>query len=226
MARLDRLPGLLVSGDRHRIAAIHNWFWKKQLDITFQLTGPRLRHYPSFQTLLAACCPDGRQLGFLASEQAFRKVQQMQLESRVLPLVGDLGGEYAVRDAGDELRRRGLQLGALYVSNVEQYLFEDGIFDRWMDNLRSLPLHPEAVVIRAYPETDDGQPAAELPNSLLGQLRRSATIAAEAFLHPDRRKVHRMPAVVHRLSRFLERERTVGYRSFRALVVDAELLVR
>lgn len=226
MSRLDGLSGLLLVGDRRRIALIHRCFWKKQLEITFQLDGPRLRQYPSFLDLLQARSPDGRQLSFLASERAFRLVQDMQRSSRIVPVVGDLGGDFALRELGNELRRRQLLIGALYVSNVEQYLFENGTFGRWVENLRSLPCHPEAVLIRSYPESDLGDPVPDTPRSLLGQVRRSIALATRVYQHPDQKPVHRMPTVTHALGQFLERERRAGYGSFRELVCDTELLRR
>ncbi len=223
-ARISRLPGLRLPGDGARVAALHRCFFRRQLAITFQLAGPRLRRYPTLRDQLEARDASGRQLGFLASEAAFRAVREAERGSRVLPVVGDLGGEVAVRAVGAEIRRRGEQVGAIYVSNVEQYLFERGTFARWVDNLRSLPLHPEAVLLRAYPEAEDGQPAPDAPRTLFAQLRRSASLAARAYARPGDRPLHVMPTIAHRIAPFLDRAET--YRGFRELVCDVDLLAR
>jgi hypothetical protein len=68
----------------------------------------------------------------------------------LIPVVGDLAGTHALRAIGDELRRRGLDVSALYTSNVEQYLFQQGGFPRFAQNVASLPLAPNSVVIRSY----------------------------------------------------------------------------
>ncbi|MDX1674634.1 MAG: hypothetical protein R3314_07570, partial [Longimicrobiales bacterium] len=57
---------------------------------------------------------------------------------------------HAVRAIGREARRRGLPVKVFYTSNVEFYLFGDGSFHHWMDNLGALPVTDDAVVIRSY----------------------------------------------------------------------------
>lgn len=218
---LGRFPGLLLPGDRARVRRIHRWFFEHQLDLTFQVRGPRLRVYPTLRGQLGVRAPSGEPMSFLASETAFRHVQAMQRASRLVPVVGDLAGDFAVRATGEALHRSGERLGALYVSNVEQYLFERGVFRRWIANLRTLPFHPEAVILRAYPEAEDGRPAPEAPRTLAGQVRRSAAIAARALLSPTGKQVHVMPTIAHRLGPFLER--ADRYRTFRALVTDEDV---
>ena len=93
---------------------------------------------------------DGRQLGFLASETAYLKVRALETEGRVVPMVGDLAGPHTLRRIATELRRNSLVLGTAYLSNVEQYLFEDGIWCSWFENLKRMPRHPEAIVLRTH----------------------------------------------------------------------------
>jgi hypothetical protein len=162
----------------------------------------------------------------LASEEAFRTVQALQRSSHIVPVVGDLGGEFALQAIGNELRQRNAMLGAIYISNVEQYLFEAGTYRRWVNNLRSLPIHPEAILIRSYPESETGEAVPGTPTTLIGQIRRSVALAARVYLHPNRKPVHRMPTVTHRLAIFLQREKEANYRSFRELIADAELAER
>ena len=220
-SRLDRLAGLFLPGDRARVRRVHRWFFEHQMDLTFQVRGPRLRVYPTLRSQLLVQVPSGEPMSFLASEASFRHVQAMQRGSRLVPVVGDLGGDFAIEAIGEELRNKGESIGALYVSNVEQYLFERGLFARWVDNLRSLPCHPEAVILRAYPEAEDGRAAPEAPRSLAGQIRRSAGIAARALFTPAGKQVHVMPTIAHRLRPFLAQAER--YRTFRELVTDDDL---
>jgi hypothetical protein len=213
--------GLLLPGDRRRLAAIHRWFWQKQLELTFETEGLGLRRYPSLRTLLAARAPDGKRLGFLAAEPVFADVRRLHRESRVVPVVGDFAGSIAMRGIAEELRERRIELGALYVSNVEQYLFEQGKFRRWLGNLAALPTHRDAVMIRSF-FAEHGEPAADPPSGLPATVARSLRIAAKRLATPRRqRPVHQMVTVVHRLDRFLERAER--YQSFRELVRDPEL---
>ena len=47
------------------------------------------------------------------------------------------------------MRSRNLTLSAFYVSNVEDYLFRGGVFDKYMENMKLLPRTPRSVVIRS-----------------------------------------------------------------------------
>jgi hypothetical protein len=216
MARLEQLPPFLLPGDRSAMARIHRSLYRRQLDITFQLSGPRLRRYPTLRDLLSARRPDGRAGGFLGIENAFRTVQRMQSSDRIVPIVGDLAGRRAVAGIGRELVSRGLKLGAIYVSNVEQYLFERGTWGRFVENLRALPCHEHAILIRSC-FVDPSGVMPNLPTTLFGQIRRSAEVAVRTYRSPEQRPLHTMRTVVHPLHPFLEQERRVGYDRFRDL---------
>jgi hypothetical protein len=73
----------------------------------------------------------------------------MQREHRIVPVVGDFAGSHALRAVGEELRATGLPLRVFYASNVEQYLFRQGVFDAFARNLRGLPRAPDAILIRS-----------------------------------------------------------------------------
>ena len=59
-------------------------------------------------------------------------------------------GEHALRAIGDAVRESGLEVSALYASNVEFYLWSDGSFPTFAENVRSLPLADDGVLIRSY----------------------------------------------------------------------------
>lgn len=97
----------------------------------------------------------------------------MQRENRVIPVVGDLAGSHALRAIGREVSRRGLVVSALYASNVEFYLFGDGVFPRYMANLATLPAAENSVIIRSYfnrfrpiPRTVPGYASTQLLQSI------------------------------------------------------------
>ena len=74
----------------------------------------------------------------------------MQAENRVIPVVGNLAGDHALPELGRVLGEMGVELHAFYASNVEFYLWGDGTFSRWVENLAELPATAGAVVIRSY----------------------------------------------------------------------------
>src|SRR5262249_3011238 len=55
----------------------------------------------------------------------------------------------AIRAVGRYVRARGRVIGAFYVSNVEQYLFQDGIFDDFAKNVAALPVDEHSTFIRS-----------------------------------------------------------------------------
>ena len=153
----------LSQADLSTIDRFHASFIAAGLDLRFtSLNRPSRSYYPTYRQLLLERDLDGNQASFLVTEEAFRFVQQMQRHDRVIPVVGDLAGEHALREIGRLLRERGERLSAFYASNVEYYLMRDGSFERFVANLAALPRTPSSAIIRscfgwtcgpAHPET-------------------------------------------------------------------------
>lgn len=215
------LPPFLLPLDRHCMRRIHGHFFRQGPLLTFQLHGLRLRRYPTLAELLTARTPEGTTAGFLADENAFRRVQALELSNGVVPIVGSVQGSVIPRIA-ELLNQRKLQLGALYVSNVEQYVFENGEWQSWVENLRKLPLCSDAILIRTYFENEQG-PVPDPPTSLVGQLRRTFAVAREVQRKRGLLDLHRMRTVVHHAHTFLEREHLRSYTGYRELVCDRSL---
>jgi hypothetical protein len=184
----------LRPGDWRDLRAARRAFFDKQLDLRFELKDQSVRRYPPLRELLAARDPAGQQGGFLASETAFRFVQRMQREHRIVPLVGDFGGSKALLALGERLKRSGQVVSTFYVSNVEQYLFENGVWHRWVRNIEALPTDERSLFIRCY----------------LDQGRR----------HPRQMQGHRTTTVLQRIADFLARERAKPYRSMWSVSTD------
>jgi hypothetical protein len=218
---VDRWPPCLLPLDRRVMRQIHRAFWSYGLDISFQLEGLRLRRYPTLASLISGSTPEGEKLGFLANETTFRRIQRLEAVGGVVPIVGSVTGPVLERVA-DELHRRGTQLGALYLSNVEQYLFENGVWHRWISKLRKLPIHPEAILIRSYFQNEQG-PVPDPPKSLFGQLRRTLEVANQVRRNEGPLALHQMKTVVHSARAFLDQEQTRGYSGYRELVCDRNI---
>lgn len=92
----------------------------------------------------------GQPRSFLASADDYDFVRGLHLRNLVVPVSGDFAGPKAVRSIGDYLRTRGAVVRAFYVSNVEQYLFQDGKAAAFYDNVARLPVDEESVFIRPY----------------------------------------------------------------------------
>jgi hypothetical protein len=73
---------------------------------------------------------------------------------------GDFAGPKALRAIGAYLKERGATVTAFYVSNVEQYLFQDGKSTAFYENVATLPITESSVFIRPYSMRRFGTPAA------------------------------------------------------------------
>jgi hypothetical protein len=140
----------LSQEDRVTIDRFHRRFIEAGVGLRFQSTGrPPQNHYPTSRDLLLGTDEQGRRSNYLASEEAFQFIKDLQQRDRIVPVVGDLSGPRTIVSIGTRLRQRGQRLSALYASNVEFYLFGDARFDRFVSNLANLPRADHAVIIRS-----------------------------------------------------------------------------
>lgn len=87
---------------------------------------------------------------FLSSEAHFQTVKALHTRNLIVPVTGDFGGPKALRAIGAYLRANEATVSAYYLSNVEQYLFQDGKARAFYDNVAALPLTDQTVFIRPY----------------------------------------------------------------------------
>jgi hypothetical protein len=92
----------------------------------------------------------GTPRSFLSSEENYRYVRDLHLKNLIVPVSGDFGGPQAIRGIGAWLRERNAFVSAFYVSNVEQYLFQDGKATAFYENVATLPVNETSVFIRPY----------------------------------------------------------------------------
>jgi hypothetical protein len=135
----------LATIDRFRRA-----FVQSGLGLQFQSTGrPARDYYPTYRDLLLETDRRGRRLCYLASEDDFQFVKGLEARDAVVPVVGNLSGPHALAGISQEITRRGEKVSAFYVSNIENYLFRDGSFQRFVDNVKKLPRSDKSVIIRS-----------------------------------------------------------------------------
>jgi hypothetical protein len=131
----------------------------RRLQAAFIAGGPSLRFntygrapaagYPDFESLAASRDRAGRQRSFLATEESFRFVKDLENRNLVIPVVGNFAGDHAFAAVGQWMRQNGESLSALYASNVEQYLFQDDVFPAFVRNVALLPRARNSVIIRS-----------------------------------------------------------------------------
>jgi hypothetical protein len=106
-------------------------------------------NFPTYEELMLQTDWDGENHGYLASEENFRFLKSLQERNLIVPVVGNFAGPKALRSIGRYLRERGGTVTAFYVSNVEQYLFQDNLFDAFARNIATLPLDETSTFIRS-----------------------------------------------------------------------------
>jgi hypothetical protein len=176
-ARLKRMGVPLSRDDLTTIDRFHRRFIDLGLDLRFQSTGrPPRSYYPTYRELLLAVDRTGQMTNFLASDEAFRFLKELQARDLVIPVVGDISGSKALAAIGRLIAERGERLSAFYVSNVEFYLFFDGRFPRFLANIRRVPHADNTVIIRSafgqYASGSDKYSSTHL-DSVVDLLRRS-----------------------------------------------------
>ncbi len=148
-ARHGAIP--LSQGDLATIARFH---------LAFVAAGPELRfnsfgrapqaYYPDLRRLLTETDRTGRQSNYLAHEADFQFVKTLEERNLVVPVVGDFGGDKALPATAEWLREHHEPVSAFYTSNVEQYLFREGSFDRFARSVAQFPRSALSVMLRSY----------------------------------------------------------------------------
>ena len=114
----------------------------------FYQSGFALRSSPTYADLMTAVDAAGLSRSYLATEERFLVLKDLQEKNLVVPVVGDFSGPRAIRTVGSWLKARGATVSAFYLSNVEQYLV-DGKWDAFCRNVATLPLTPSSTFIRS-----------------------------------------------------------------------------
>jgi hypothetical protein len=140
----------LSEADLAQMRAIHSAFAQWGLGLRYSNRGS----YPTWRQLLLQTDLEGRKGNYLASEESFRFVRDLQRRNLIIPVVGDLAGAHALGAIGRDIAARGLRVSAFYVSNVEQYLLPGAGpgagFYRFAETVTALPFADNSVIIRSY----------------------------------------------------------------------------
>jgi hypothetical protein len=110
----------------------------------------------SYYELMVAA--DGTPVGksYLSSEDTFRVLKDLETRNMIVPVVGNFGGPKALRAVGKYVRDHGATVSAFYLSNVEQYLQQDGIWTNFCANVATMPLDAHSTFIRSSQQRGGG----------------------------------------------------------------------
>jgi hypothetical protein len=145
-------PFLLSSADILRMQHIYNAIYVYGPSIQYSTTqnaGRRFTREPTYADLMIAADQGGFEHSFLATEEAFAYMKTFEAENRLVPLMGDFAGPKALRAVGRYLSETGGTVSAFYLSNVEEYLKQDGKMNEFCANASTLPLDEASTFIRS-----------------------------------------------------------------------------
>ena len=165
--------------DLETIRRFHRVFVTEGLDLVYsgQRAAERRPYpasdYPNLRELLTARAADGKQWNYLASEDDFVFLKEMQARDAIIPVVGDVSGPRALKSIAASIADRGERVSAFYISNVETYLEQKMVMGQFLDNLSRLPhgserCHDSVDVRRRIqhldPEADRSDPHGRIRN--------------------------------------------------------------
>ena len=141
LARLKTTHGFALSADdESRLRAIYLTFLREGV-VTFNSS----IESPGYRVLMGTTDGQGRNWSYLATQDNYARVRDMQMKNLIIPLVGDFGGPKTLRMAGQYLREHGAVVNVFYLSNVEDYL--QPVLAGYERNIASLPTGPASTFI-------------------------------------------------------------------------------
>lgn len=152
LARIETFEVLSSDEDILRVSELYRAFFDRHLDLSWEYRsdGDRGIAFITYRIFLLGRDLDGAHGNFLASDEDYRFIRDMQARNAIIPVTGDFAGRHALRAIGDFVRGRGDRVSAFYLSNVEYYLYPDGRLDEFAENIRYLPTDSRSVMIRAF----------------------------------------------------------------------------
>jgi hypothetical protein len=111
--------------------------------------GGRGQSYVTYSSLMTAEDGKGLNRSYLANEENFNVLKNLESKNLLVPVVGDFGGPKAIREVGKYLKSVDAVVSAFYLSNVEQYLGNDGKLPAFFSNVATLPIDDSSRFIRS-----------------------------------------------------------------------------
>jgi hypothetical protein len=144
----------LTPEDEDQIRYVYNAFFRSGPDLSYTFNDSYYQGnlgMPTYRQLMLDT--DGnepaRNLGFLGTEEQFRKLQAVQRKNLIVPLVGDFAGPKTLRSISAYLKEHHAVLSVFYTSNVEMYLFQqDNQWKRFYENVGAIPTNDASTFVR------------------------------------------------------------------------------
>jgi hypothetical protein len=103
----------------------------------------------TYADLMIATDEKGVSRSYLANEENFNVLKSLEAKNLIVPVVGNFAGPKAIRAVARYVKDKQGTVTAFYLSNVEQYLQQDGIWEDFCKNVAALPLDASSTFIRS-----------------------------------------------------------------------------
>jgi hypothetical protein len=141
----------LSQTDLDTVVKIYRAFFSAGLDIRYSsYHRPPRSIYPTYRDLLLEHDLSGQMQNYFNSEDDFQFLKRLEEQDLIVPVVGDLSGPQALKAIGQYVAEIKERVSAFYVSNIEFYLQRQGTFDKFVENLKHLPIDNRSLMIRSY----------------------------------------------------------------------------
>jgi hypothetical protein len=149
-SNLKRMTALLSleAEDEKTLRDVYHVFYTIGSDLNYSSTNSFAPSGPSYVNLMTLTDADGRNWSYLASEEPFRFLRDMERKNLIVPLVGDFAGPKAIRSVARYLKDHQAHVSAFYLSNVEMYILASPQWKSFCANVASLPVDESSMFIR------------------------------------------------------------------------------
>ena len=109
---------------------------------------------PNYIQEMTATDSEKQAHSFLATEENYQFIRQMQIKNMFIPVVGDFAGPKAIRKVADYVKQHNSVVSAFYISNVETYLSSAARggtpekLQNFYQNAAALPVDRSSLFIR------------------------------------------------------------------------------
>jgi hypothetical protein len=141
----------LTADDRANIEHAYRAFYEfgPAINYTSSINGGRSWRFSTYADLMASTdSRSGEERSFLASDAYFALVKGMESRNLIVPVVGNFAGAKALRAIGAWIKGHGATVSVFYVSNVEQYLQQNGVWSAFCANVAAMPLDRSSIFVR------------------------------------------------------------------------------
>ena len=103
----------------------------------------------TYSSLMTGNDGQGLNRSYLASEENFKFLKDLETRNLVIPVVGDFAGDKAIRAVGQYVKSVDGMVSAFYLSNVEQFLVQGNTWGNFCRSVSSLPIDETSMFIRS-----------------------------------------------------------------------------